>query len=75
MSLDVDDMDRYEERPPEPSEATERLGIARTLRALRGQLRRMGDSSITRELIAEGQRRARLYQYFKRADRAAQVSR
>lgn len=75
MSRDVDDCDQFEERPDEPTEQDDREMVARGLRAIRGQIRRMGHSSVSCELMKEWQHRAQLLQGFRRADRASQVYR
>lgn len=51
------------------SEQEDRDCVARALRSIRGQIRRMGESGVTRELMREWQMQAGLLQCFKRADR------
>lgn len=53
------------------SEKDDRKTVARALRSIRGQIRRMGESGVTRELMREWQMQAGLLQAFKRADRSA----
>lgn len=72
MSLDVDPFDQYEERPREHDEQDDRDLVARALRSIRGQIRRMGESGVSRELMREWQCRAGLLQCFRRADRQYQ---
>lgn len=74
MTGDVDPMDQWEEQPPDPSEQQDRDCVARALRSIRGQIRRMGESGVSRELMREWQMRAGLLQSFRKADRQIQQS-